>query len=160
MNSLINRLNPKNCSLEPAIGSGSIHAVTASDVAAALSFSQMPQISHDLIRAKCLNENSTDQLRMIANALTMQYGVKQRPDLISNCALVALIEFCKVPPDYKPSGRNRAALLGVASTTYRRKGYDFVIDDFAALINDYYAIGRAKLGRQFASLRNSASLNG
>lgn len=156
MNSLINRLNVKTSSLE-GDGVRNIHAVTSSDVAAALSFSRMPDISCDLIRAKCLNENTITQIESLANRLIE----KHYPDALDNnlmksCAVVAVVEFCKVPADYKPSGYNRAKIIGISETTYRRLKLVDTIKQFTDLIDNYYAVGRAKLGKQFAVLKNQS----
>lgn len=153
MSSLINRLNPKSSSLEP-VAASSVRAITASEVAAALSFSQMPDISHDLIRAKYLNEHSVNKIAAIADQImTADYPAEQHSPLLRSCIIVAVVEFCKVPADYKPSGRGRAVIIGVSEPTYRRKNLEAVIDQASHFIGQYYAIGMAKLGRQFAALR-------
>lgn len=157
MNRLIHRLNPKTNSFDGiGVASSTVNIITATDIAAALSFSQMPAISHDLIRAKCLNENDDSVIESIAIALlAVVYPDDIHTVELKNCAIVAIIEFCKVPADYKTSGRKRAVLLGISETTYRRLNLVSIIDRFLMQLEDYYAVGRAKLGRQFASLRDA-----
>lgn len=154
MSNLINRLNAKTNSFD-GVGVKNIHAVTASDVAAALSFSQMSELSHDLIRAKFLNENSVDKIEQIAIKLMQDhYPAELHSSLLKVCAVVAVIEFCRVPASYKPSGHKRAVMLGVSEPTYRRSKLANIIGEFSDWINQYYDVGRAKLGKQFASLRH------
>lgn len=154
MSNLINRLNAKTNSFD-GVGVKNIHAVTASDVAAALSFSQMSELSHDLIRAKFLNENSVDKIEHIAIKLMQaHYPAELHSSLLKVCAVVAVIEFCRVPADYKPSVRNRALMCGVAKTTYCRLNLSNIIGEFIQWVAQYYDVGRAKLGKQFASLRH------
>lgn len=154
MSNLMSYLNPKTNSFEVGTGK-SVNVITPSDIAAALSYSQMPAISHDLIRAKFLAENSVKEIEAIAIALmSAHYPVNRHSDLLKVCAVVAVVEFCCVPADYKSSGYKRAVMLGVSERTYRRLNLSIIIAEFGDKIAQYYAIGRAKLGRQFASLRN------
>lgn len=158
MNSLINRLNVRTSSFSDNVPVKDLHVVTPSDVAAALSFSQMPELSYDLMRAKYLNENTITKIEEMANKLITGSNSMDlnelRENIVKACAVVAIVEFCKVPADYKPSGYNRAKIIGVSESTYRRLKLAHKIKQYSDCIENYYAVGRAKLGRQFASLNH------
>lgn len=151
---LITLLNPKTTTFEVA-GTGSLRTITQSDICSALSYSKMPQISYDLIRAKWLNDNQQYHLEKLTKAIMLKHSctsLKNDLILMEQCIMVALIEFCVAKHDYRPSGRQRAKLLNIPATTYQRKQLDKVIDNYSHIVNDYYAIGCSYLKLQLESL--------
>lgn len=151
---LLTLLNPKTTTFEVA-GTGSLRTITQADICSALSYSKMPKLSHDLMRAKWLNDNHQYHLVRLAKELIKNHPCPQHQDniaLVEQCAMVALIEFCVVKHDYRPSGRQRAKLLNIPSTTYQRKQLDKLIDDYSHFVNDYYAVGCALLKPQLELL--------
>lgn len=155
---LLGLLNPKTTTFEVA-GTGSVRSITQADICSALSYSQMSELSHLIIRAKCLDETQLPHLDKIAYQIVQAHPVQfQAPIQIDayilqkQCAIVALSEFAIAKYDYKPSGRKRAKQLGMVLSTYQRYKLDHVIDTFYDLINDYYLVGWSKLRLQFMSL--------
>lgn len=133
-------------------GCNPVRTISSADICAALSYSQMPDISYNLMRAYWLNDKQAQH--EVARLLVDKHPIEHTKVSALQCAMVAVHEFCNTPYDYKPSYRNRAKLIKIAPTTYQRHHIDKLIDKYSSFIADYYATGCSKLGRQFAVLAN------
>lgn len=161
MNKLINRLNPKTTNFDSVGGGSGVGAITAADVCIALSYSKMQPISCELIRFKDLNEATdvridTLAIKILEPILNHRYRDVPYRNLYA-CMRIALLEFCKVPANYKPSVRNRAVLGGLTKTYFSEHKLGAIVDSFLAGIQYDYELGTEALNKQFASLKSMSN---
>ena len=123
MEKYLRLLSPKTTNFD-AIPSGGHGALTAADICIAISYARLNPIQENLFRLKCLGANTIANVEVLANILLSSFT-----ESLSNSGLsieyhfsvikAALIEFCMVAGDYKPSNRNRAVLTGFSFETVR-----------------------------------------
>lgn len=137
MENILRLLNPKTTNFD-SIGGGSYGALTAQDVLLAMSYANLSPLQDNLIRLKCLGANNAQNISRFSKALTSRYEHKII-DYASNHVLtvinVALVEFCAVTANYKPSARNRALIAGVNHLVihrYLNQAIDMVLLDLNA----------------------------
>lgn len=135
MEKLLRFLNPKSVNLE-AVPSGGVPDITTADVCIAMSYARLSPLQDNLLRLKCLGANSIENIDKFAQVLIPRFEKNfnaQKLDAHHHqvAIRVALIEFCKVPADYKPTCRNRAVLSGqnyLVIHRYLGKQISFVLD--------------------------------
>lgn len=148
MEKYLRLLNPKTTNFD-AIGGGSHGSITAQDVCVAISYAKLTPLQDNLVRMKCLGANSIENIEEFATVLLGKYdtrlmnaGLANRYHLV--VIRVALIEFCKVPANYKPTERNREVLSGFSDSTVRKhlaKHIDAILEDF----QDEYELSEEKI---------------
>ncbi|PVZ89994.1 hypothetical protein C9426_01020 [Serratia sp. S1B] len=151
MEKLLRYLNPKSVNFD-AMPSGGVPSLTAADVCIMMSYAQLSPLQDNLIRLKCFGANSTENIEKFASVLLAKYQDQfNQKDLSSIYHLavvrVALIEFCKVPANYKPTERSREVLSGFSDSTvrkYLKKHIDAVLDEF----KHEYELGEEKIFNQ------------
>lgn len=137
MEKYLRLLSPKTTNFE-AIPSGGYGSLTTADVCIAMSYAKLTPLQDNLVRLKCLGANSVENVELFSELLLLNFNDWfQKSGLNDDYRLVtikiALIEFCMVAADYKPSNRNRAALIGVSYETVRN-----VLSKYINLIKDYF----------------------
>lgn len=138
MEKLLRFLNPKSVNLE-AVPSGGVPDITTADVCIAMSYARLTPLQDNLLRLKCLGANTIENIDKFSQVLTPRfekYFNAQKLDVQHHqvAIRVALIEFCKVPADYKPTCRNRAVLSGqnyLIIHRYLGKQISFVLDELS-----------------------------
>lgn len=160
MSNLISLLNPKTNSFNGYAPAATTGLLTAADVCAALSYSGMSALSNELIRFKHCNEGTDSRLVALARVMVQtkpdaakQYRITD--DQLTLCALIALVEFCRVPADYKPSGRSRAVYAGVSKTFWSDRKLSKLVDSFGEDIKQAYCEGVYWFEAQFKNKRYS-----
>lgn len=123
MENLLRLLNPKTTNFEGVSG-GSFGALTAADVCIAMSYAKLTPIQDNLFRMKCLGANTVQNIEEFAavllNKIDYLLGNHNLDKKYHGAVIkVALIEFCLVSSEYKPSNRNRAMFAGVSFETVR-----------------------------------------
>lgn len=123
MEKYLRLLNPRTTNFD-AIPSGGHGALTAADVCIAMSYAQLSPLQDNLVRLKCLGANTIENIEILSSLLLKMFpkyfdisGLN--PDYHLVVVRAALIEFCMVAFDYKPSNRNRAVLTGFSFETVR-----------------------------------------
>ena len=131
MEKYIRLLNPKSVNYEADRVDGGSPALTAQDVLLAMSFAKLTGLQDNLIRLKCFGANSSQNILDMSNALIPKYktdldnqGVN--PAYHLTAVKIALIEFCVVPSNYKPSVRSRGVLGGVSYLVIHRHLEDHI----------------------------------
>lgn len=163
MNNRINRLNPKTTDFDSVGGGSVVRGVTnpAAEVCIALSYSQMSAISHELIRFKDLNQGTNERLYALAAVLAEKYrsGFDDRAFKVNMipCAVVALIEFCRVPATYKPSIRKRALLAGMTKSYFHNGDYNRYVDCVLQDIKEAYSEGVFALSSQLYAKKSMSN---
>lgn len=121
MEKYLRLLNPKTTNYD-AIPSGNHGALTAADVCIAMSYAKLTPLQDNLFRLKYLGANNIENVELFSKLLLTKYqdkfikaGVKTNYHLA--IVRVALVEFCLVSADYKPTVRNRSVISGFSSTT-------------------------------------------
>ena len=117
--------------------SGGVPVLTTADVCIAMSYARLTPMQDNLLRLKCLGANSIENIEKFSGVLVCKYQSHFIKMNLSNqyhiaVVRVALIEFCKVPADYKPTERNREVLSGFSDSTVRKhlkKHIDQVYED-------------------------------
>ncbi len=148
MEKLLRFLNPKTVNLE-AVPSGGVPDITTADVCIAMSYAQLTPLQDNLLRLKCLGANSIENIDKFSEVLVPKFNKhfnNQKLDVQHHqvAIRVALIEFCKVPADYKPTCRNRAVLSGqnyLVIHRYLGKQISFVLNE----ISNEYALAEEKV---------------
>lgn len=118
MEKLIRLLNPKTVNYEAIRVDNASAEMTAQDVILAMSFAKLTPFQENLIKLKCFDANSLENINLFSQLLVQKYQAlfaaeKLDFDYHQTAIYVALMEFCKVTGDYTPSCRNRAVLAGV-----------------------------------------------
>lgn len=130
--------------VDNASGSGGI---TAQDVLLAMSYAKLSPVQDNLIRLKCFGANSLQNINKFSPYLIQRYESRISNDAqnhILSSINVALIEFCAVAGDYKPSVRNRALIAGVHYLIVHRylgKAIDLILEDF----NEQFSLASEKV---------------
>ncbi|WP_151753320.1 hypothetical protein [Acinetobacter soli] len=148
MEKYLRLLQPKTTNFD-AIGGGNYGSITTQDVCIAMSYARLSPVQDNLLRLKCLGANSIENINKFAQALTPRFEKHfnaQKLDVHHHeiAIRVALIEFCKVPADYKPTCRNRAVLSGqnyLVIHRYLGKQISFVLDE----LSNEYALAEEKV---------------
>lgn len=148
MEKLLRYLNPKSLNLE-AMPSGGLPVITTADVCIAMSYARLTPMQDNLLRLKCLGANSIENIEKFSHVLVGKYHshfIKMNLSSQYHFAVVkvALIEFCKVPADYKPTERNREVLSGFSDSTVR-KHLKKHIDQVLEHLNSEYEIAEEKI---------------
>lgn len=142
MEKYIRLLNAKTVNYEAIRVDNSTSSLTTQDVLLAMSYAKLTPFQDNLIRLKCFNANSIQNIEKFSLALFKRYESKLcviDEDRIVMCIRVALIEFCAVAGDYKPSTRNRAVIAGVNHLVIHRSlgdAIDLVLKD----LNEQYSL--------------------
>lgn len=123
MENLLRLLNPKTTNFDGVSG-GSYGALTAADVCIAMSYAKLTPMQDNLFRMKCLGANTINNIETLSavllNSIDCLLGNHNLETKYHSTVIkVALIEFCLVSSDYKPSNRNRAVFAGVSFETVR-----------------------------------------
>lgn len=149
MEKFLRLLNPKSINYEADRIDGGLPSLTAQDVLLAVSYARLSQMQDNLIRLKCLGANSIENIDKFSAVLLDKYdtrlidaGLANRYHLV--VIRVALIEFCKVPANYKRTERNREVLSGFSDSTVRKhlaKHIDAIFEDFT----NEYELGSEKI---------------
>lgn len=164
MEKYLRLLNPKTTNFD-AIGGGSHGAMTAQDVCAALSYAKLTPVQDCLLRMTALNQNDMDDLKQAVRPLlehaaqlkaeSMRFRTVTEQDLVDrstadhvSAMYIALVEFCKVPADYKPSERNRAVIGGVSRMQIQRK-LNPLIDSYKRMLQSELAAAENQIADQF-----------
>ena len=167
MEKYLRLLNPKTTNFE-SIGGGSHGSITAQDVCAALSYAKLSPVQDLILRMAALNQNDINFLRESIEPL-LKHVARIRVESLDlrpvgerdvqvvvddpNAMFIALVEFCKVPADYKPSERNRAAIGGVSRMQIQRK-LNPLIDQYKRMLESEFAIATNKINIQFLKITN------
>ena len=149
MEKLIRLLNPKTVNYEAIRIDNASSELTAQDVVLAMSFAKLTPLQENLIKLKCFDANSDENLNLFSQLLVQKYldlfaGQKLAFDYHQTAVYVALLEFCKVTANYTPSCRNRAVLAGVEYRVVHRylgKVITLILEDF----EKEYAIAEEKI---------------
>lgn len=149
MEKLIRLLNPKTVNYEAIRVDNAKSELTAQDVVLAMSFAKLTPFQENLIKLKCFDANSLENINLFSKLLMHKYqslfaAEKLDYDHHQTVIYVALMEFCKVTGDYTPSCRNRAVLAGVEYRIVHRylgKVIAMVFEDF----EKEYAIAEDKI---------------
>ncbi|WP_420002158.1 hypothetical protein ACN19N_05665 [Acinetobacter sp. LF10] len=149
MEKLIRLLNPKTVNYEAIRVDNASSELTAQDVVLAMSFAKLTPLQENLIKLKCFDANSDENLNQFSQLLVQKYqglfaGQKLAFDYHQTVIRVALLEFCKVTANYTPSCRNRAVLAGVEYRVVHRylgKVITLILEDF----EKEYAIAEEKI---------------
>ena len=149
MEKLIRLLNPKTVNYEAIRVDNASSELTAQDVVLAMSFAKLTPLQENLIKLKCFDANSDENLNLFSQLLVQKYlglfaGQKLAFDYHQTVIHVALLEFCKVTANYTPSCRNRAVLAGVEYRVVHRylgKVITLILEDF----EKEYAIAEEKI---------------
>lgn len=125
MEKYLRLLNPKSVNYEADRIDGCSPSITAQDVLLAMSYAKLSPIQDNLIRLKCFGANTSNNILMMSAALLpkflerlVHHGVN--PDYHLAVVKIAILEFCMVPGDYKPSVRSRGVLGGVSYMVIHR----------------------------------------
>lgn len=118
MEKLLRLLNPKTVNYEAIRVDNAKSELTAQDVILAMSFAKLTPFQENLIKLKCFDANSLENINMFSQLLVQKYQTLFSAEKLDcsyhkTAIYVALMEFCKVTGDYTPSCRNRAVLAGV-----------------------------------------------
>ncbi|APU48407.1 hypothetical protein [Acinetobacter junii] len=159
MEKLLRLLNPKTVNYEVIRVDNAKSELTAQDVLLAMSFARLTPLQENLIKLKCFDANTFENINLFSKLLVGKYqdffaAEKLNLDYHQTAIYVALMEFCKVTGDYKPSCRNRAVLAGVEYRVVHRylgKIITSVLED----IEMEYAIAEEKVFFQL----NKTNLN-
>lgn len=151
MEKLLRYLNPKTVNFD-AIPSGGLPNITTADVCIAMSYARLSPMQDNLVRLKCLGANSIENIEKFTSILLGKYGNGFISSGLSNqyhlaVIRVAVIEFCKVPANYKPTERSREVLSGFSDSTVRKHlktHIDAVLDD----LKHEYELGEEKIFSQ------------
>lgn len=155
MEKYLRLLNPKTTNFD-AIGGGNHGALTSQDVCVALSYARLTAVQSKLLELYVLNTNSMDHLKVSAQAIHAAFVISKQAEMSPDHELsifVALVEFCKVPGEYKPSVRNRAIIGGVSKDRVQRK-LNTLIDDYKKLFNTEIETISRKIKYQFTDKNN------
>lgn len=125
MEKYLRLLNPKSVNYEADRIDGGSLALTAQDVLLAMSFAKLTGLQDNLIRLKFFGANSPKNILDMSNALLPKYqnkldDHKVNPDYHLAVVKIAIIEFCAVPSNYKPTVRGRGVLGGVSYLVIHR----------------------------------------
>ena len=125
MEKYLRLLNPKSVNYEADRVDGGSPSITAQDVLLAMSYAKLSPIQDNLIRLKCLGANSSSNILKMSSALLPKYldrlgHHRVNPDYHLAVVKIAILEFCVVPSDYKPSVRGRGVLGGVSYLVIHR----------------------------------------
>lgn len=125
MEKYLRLLNPKSVNYEADRVDGGSPSITAQDVLLAMSYANLSPIQDNLIKLKCFGANSSKNILDVSNALLPKYRIqfdelKINPDYHLAVLKIAIIEFCAVPGDYKPTVRGRGVLGGVSYLVIHR----------------------------------------
>lgn len=148
MEKYLRLLNPKTTNFE-AIPSGGHGALTTADVCIAMSYARLTPLQDNLIRLKCLDANTPENIETFSRVLLKLYSeqfIKLGLDSGYQSAIikVALYEFCMVAGDYKPTERNREVLSGYSDSTVRKhlkQRIEHVLED----LNQQYELAQEKI---------------
>lgn len=151
MEKYLRLLNPKTTNFD-AIPSGGHGALTAADICIAISYAKLTPLQDNLFRLKYMGANTIENVELFSNLLLKKYqdnfyhaGVNGAYHLA--IIRVALVEFCMVAANYKPTERNREILSGYSDTTVRNHlkcHIDKVLED----IRQDCELGEEKIFRQ------------
>lgn len=149
MEKLIRLLNPKTVNYEAVRVDNASSDMTAQDVILAMSFAKLTPFQENLIKLKCFDANSLENINLFSRLLLQKYKTFFEAEKLDfsfhqTAIYVALMEFCKVTGDYTPSCRNRAVLAGVEYRVVHRylgKVITMVFEDF----EKEYAIAEEKV---------------
>ncbi|WP_045124432.1 hypothetical protein [Acinetobacter nosocomialis] len=136
MEKYLRLLNPKTTNYE-AIPSGNHGALTAADICIAMSYAKLTPLQDNLFRLKYLGANNIDNVELFSKLLLTKYQdkfIQAGVNMIYHLPIlrVALVEFCLVSADYKPTERNREIISGFSDTTVRnhmKRHIDNVLTD-------------------------------
>ena len=123
MEKYIRLLNPKSVNYEADRVDGGSPSLTAQDVLLAMSYAKLSPVQDNLIRLKCFGANSSNNILKMSAALLPKYRERLdrvNPDYHLAVVKIAILEFCAVPSDYKPSVRGRGVLGGVSYLVIHR----------------------------------------
>lgn len=138
MEKLIRLLNPKTVNYEAIRVDNASSDMNAQDVILAMSFAKLTPIQENLIKLKCFDANSFENIELFSQLLVGKYqsifaAEKLDYGYHQTVIFVALMEFCKVTAEYTPSCRNRAVLAGVEYRIVHRylgKVITMIFEDF------------------------------
>ena len=157
MTKVLRRLSVGSVAFEHVGAGVGKKSYSAADIAAALSYSKLSYLSHELIRCKVLNEGTDKKLVELAALLISPYLVEfsktrfeQR--LLPVFALIALTEFCRVPATYKATVKNRAAFAGCTESYWKKYRLSEWVKKIAADIGTHYLFGLDMIEEQINSL--------
>lgn len=136
MEKYLRLLNPKTTNFE-AIPSGGYGSLTTADICIAMSYAKLTPLQENLVRLKFLGANTYENVELFAKFLSKIYIESFSKLAVANeyhnsIVKVALIEFCLVAGDYKPTERNRELISGYSDSTVRKhmkKHIDQVFSD-------------------------------
>lgn len=149
MEKLLRLLNPKTVNYEAIRVDNTKSELTAQDVILAMSFAKLTPFQDNLIRLKCLGANTIENVERFASLLSKFYldrftkaavAVEYHDSIVK----VALIEFCLVAGDYKPTERNRELISGFSDSTVR-KHMKKHIDQVLTELNGEYELAQEKI---------------
>lgn len=125
MEKYIRLLNPKSVNYEADRVDGGSPSMTAQDVLLAMSYAKLSPIQDNLIRLKCFGANSSKNILEMSSALLPKYKAhldnhNVNPQYHLIVVKIAILEFCAVPSNYKPSVRGRGVLGGISYLVIHR----------------------------------------
>lgn len=149
MEKLMRLLSPKTVNYEAIRVDNASSDMNAQDVLLAMSYAKLTPLQENLIKLKCFDANSLENINLFSQLLVQKYSsffANQKLDFDYHqlVVYVALMEFCKVTSNYTPSCRNRAVLAGVEYRVVHRylgKMITYVFEDF----ENEYAIAEEKI---------------
>lgn len=149
MEKLLRLLNPKTVNYEAIRVDNAKSELTAQDVVLAMSYAKLTPLQDNLIRLKCLDANTIDNVELFSKLLAKIYlerfsKVGVAHEYHHSIVKVALIEFCLVAGDYKPTERNRELISGFSDSTVR-KHMKKHIDQLLNELNGEYELAQEKI---------------
>ncbi|HIN57423.1 MAG TPA: hypothetical protein EYM92_10845 [Acinetobacter pittii] len=151
MEKYLRLLNPKTTNYE-AIPSGNHGALTAADICIAMSYAKLTPLQDNLFRLKYLGANNIENVDLFSKLLLAKYQdkfIQAGVNMIYHLPIVrvALVEFCLVSADYKPTVRNRAVISGFGSTTVQDH-LKVYINEVLEDLNQVCQIGEERIFKQ------------
>lgn len=150
MEKYLRLLHPKSVQFDAVRVDHAQVGITAQDVLLAMSYAKLTPIQAQLIRMKYQGANSIHHINAFAEALLTKYsdqlsavGATYRLAVVR----VALIEFCAVDANYKPSCRNRAVFCGYSHQTVKNQ-MNHAVNNLIEDISDQFDIAVEKLSKQ------------
>lgn len=123
MEKYLRLLSPKSINYEADRIDGGTQQLTAQDVMLALSYANLSQAQSILVELYLLNQNSEKNLKLAVNFFMKELALKwgnEKLEHLEKSIYIALVEFCAVAANYKPSIKNRAVIGGVSMMQIRR----------------------------------------
>lgn len=142
MEKYLRLLNAKTVNYEAIRVDNASASLTSQDVILAMSFAKLTPFQDNLVRLKCFGANTLKNIDKFSLHLIKRYENKICIDAqnhIMTVIQIALIEFCAVAGDYKPSVRNRAAIGRIHYLVVHRslnQSIDLVLKD----LNEQYVL--------------------